>query len=124
MQGHSWREPNINGVCSRDNLLKEINDEAYVINLDGYADVLWITLYMLDNDAIYFDSFDVEHICKEINCFIGDKNRQKTYSEYKHMIQLCMDILALYLLTICLQARLSLTILVFFCRMILKEATK
>ena len=40
MQGHSWREPNINGVCSRDNLLKEINDEAYVINLDGYADVL------------------------------------------------------------------------------------
>ena len=37
---------------------------AYVINLDEYADVgtYWIALYVLNNEATYFDSFGVEHI--------------------------------------------------------------
>ena len=38
----------------------------YVINLDEYADVgtHWIALYTLNNDAVYFDSFGVEHVPK------------------------------------------------------------
>ena len=41
---------------------------AYVINLDQYADVgtHWIALYASNNGVIYFDSFGVEHIPKEI----------------------------------------------------------
>ena len=31
-------EPRFNGVCSRDNLYKNIKYGAYVINLDEYAD--------------------------------------------------------------------------------------
>ena len=31
-------------------------------------------MYLLNNDVIYFDSFGVEHIPKEIEVFIGNKN--------------------------------------------------
>ena len=37
----------------------------------------WIALYILDNDAICFDSFGVEHIPKEIKNFINNKNITK-----------------------------------------------
>ena len=37
----------------------------------------WIALYILDNDAIYFDSFGVERIPKEIKNFINNKNITK-----------------------------------------------
>ena len=55
---------------------KTIKDRAYVINLDEYADVgtHWIALYAKNNEVIYFDSFDVEHVPKEIKRFIGHKN--------------------------------------------------
>ena len=48
--------------------LKEIKDGAYVINLNEYADVEthWIALYVLSIEIIYFDSFGVENIPKEI----------------------------------------------------------
>ena len=60
-----------NGVYSRDNLPK-MKDGAYVINLDEYSDTgtHWIALYVQDSDVIYFDSFGVEHIPKEIKAFI------------------------------------------------------
>ena len=54
--------------------IKRMNpDWAYVINLDEYADIgsYWIALYALDNDITYFDSFEVEHVSKEI---VRDKN--------------------------------------------------
>ena len=43
-------------------------DWAYLINLNEYADTgsYWIALYALDNDISYFDSFEVEHVSKEI----------------------------------------------------------
>ena len=34
----------------------------------------WIALYVKDNDITYFDSFQVEHITKEIKAFIKNKN--------------------------------------------------
>ena len=53
-----------NGVYSRNNLLKKINDEAYVINLDKHADTgtHWIALFCSRNEIVYFDCFGVEHI--------------------------------------------------------------
>ena len=61
-------EPRFNGVYSRDNLSKTIKNVAYVINLDEYADVgtHWIALYVKNNKLIYFHSFGVEHVPKEI----------------------------------------------------------
>ena len=69
-------EPRFNGVYSRDNLLKRIKNGAFVINLDEYPDVgtHWIALYAKNNEVIYFDSFGVEHVPKEIKRFIGHKD--------------------------------------------------
>ena len=55
-------------VFSRNNLLKKVEDGAYIINLDEYADVgtHWIALFSNKNNIIYFDSFHVEYILKEI----------------------------------------------------------
>ena len=69
-------ESRFNGVYSRDNLPKTIENGAYVINLDEYADVgtHWVALYVKNNGVIYCDSFGVEHAPKEIKRFIGHKN--------------------------------------------------
>ena len=64
------------GVCSRYNLAK-VKDRAFVMNLDVYKPIgtHWIALYVNDNNkrasynAIYFGSFGVEHIPKEITKF-------------------------------------------------------
>ena len=76
IQEYYKNEPRFNGVYSRDNLLKTIKNGAYVINLDEYQDVGtdWIALYVKDNEITYFDSFDVEHVPKEIKKFIVHKN--------------------------------------------------
>ena len=54
---------------------KKIKNGAYLINLDEYADVCthWIALYVKNNEVIYFDSFGVEHIPREILHFIREK---------------------------------------------------
>ena len=82
-------EPRFSGVYSRDNLPKIIKNGGYVINLDEYADVStrWIALYVKNNEVIYFDSFGVGHVPKEIKRFIGNKNTKQTYLEYKQIIQ-------------------------------------
>ena len=69
-------EPRFNGVYSRDNLPDKIKDGAYVINLDEYSDIgtRWIALYVSTKPVTYFDSFEVEHIPKEIKNFINNKN--------------------------------------------------
>ena len=47
-----------------------------MINLDEYHDVgtHWVALYVNNKSATYFDFFGVEHIPKEIEKFIGNKN--------------------------------------------------
>ena len=76
MKEYYENEPRFNGVFSRDDLPKTIKNGAYVINLDEYADVgtHWIVFYVKDNEVIYFDSFGVEHVAKEIKRLIGHKN--------------------------------------------------
>ena len=74
IQGYQ-NEPRFNGVFSRDNLPNSIKNGAYVINLDEYRDIgtHWVALYVNNKTIIYFDSFGVEHIPKEIIKFIGNK---------------------------------------------------
>ena len=59
--------------------LKKIKDRAYVINFDEHADAgtHWIDLYVSNNEIIYFESFEVENVPKEIEIFI-EKKKQKT----------------------------------------------
>ena len=80
IQKYDQNEPRFYGIYSRDHLHNKIKDGAYVINLDEYLDIgiHWIVLYSLNNNVIYFDSFGVEHIPKEIRKLIGNKNIQTT----------------------------------------------
>ena len=57
-------------------MLEKIKDGAYVINLDKHEDfgTHWTALYIPNEDAIYFDSFGVEHVPEEIEKIIGNKN--------------------------------------------------
>ena len=75
IQRYYQNKPRFNGVYSRDNLSR-IKDGAYIINIDEYSDIgtHWIAWYVQNNDVTYFNSFGVEHISKEINTFIGNKN--------------------------------------------------
>ena len=68
-------ELRFHGVYSRNNLPNKIKNGAYVINLDEYENTgtHWVSLFVKANEVIYFDSFGVEHIPKEINKFIRSK---------------------------------------------------
>ena len=85
IQKYDKNEPRLNGVFPRNNLPKKIKNGAYVINLDEYADVCthWIALFCNRNEIVYFDSFGVKHVPKDIKEFIGNK----TFFEYKQTIQ-------------------------------------
>ena len=62
-----------NGVYSRNNLPNKIKKGAYVINLDEYENTgtHWVSLFLKTKYTVYFDSFSVEHIPKEINKFVN-----------------------------------------------------
>ena len=84
MQKYYKNEPRFNGVFSRNNLPKKIKDGAYVMNFDEYADVgtHWIALFCNRNGIIYFNSFGVEHIPKEIKEFI-DRHSSNSSTSYR-----------------------------------------
>ena len=64
-----------NGVFSRNNLPK-LKNGAYIINLDHSENMCthWIVNFVKSNEVIYFDSFGVEYIPKEIMKRIENKN--------------------------------------------------
>ena len=68
-------EPRFNGVYSRNNLPNKIKKGAYVINLDEYENTGThsVSLFVKPKYTVYFDSFGVEHIPKEINKVIRSK---------------------------------------------------
>ena len=68
-------KPRFNGVYSRNNLPNKIKKGAYVINLDESENTgtHWIALFVKPKYTVYFDSFGIEHIPKEINKFIRCK---------------------------------------------------
>ena len=63
-------------IIEWNNFPEKIKDEAYVINLDEYADVgtPCIALFCKRNQIVYFDSFGVEHVPEELKKFIGNNN--------------------------------------------------
>ena len=62
-------------MYSRNNLPNKIKRGAYVINLDEYENTgtHWVALFVKPKYTVYFDSFGIEHIPKEINKFIRSK---------------------------------------------------
>ena len=68
-------EPRFNSVYSRNNLPNKTKKGAYVINLDEHENTgtHWVSSFVKPKYTVYFDSFGVEHIPKEINKFIGNK---------------------------------------------------
>ena len=68
-------EPRFNSVYSRNNLPKTIKKRAYVIYLDEYEimGTHWVALFVKPKYTVYFDSFGIEHIPKEIKHAIGNK---------------------------------------------------
>ena len=67
IQKYYQNEPKFMGVYPRKNL-PNIKDGACVINLDEFKSVRthWTALYVNGKNIIYFDSFGLEHILKEI----------------------------------------------------------
>ena len=68
-------EPIFNGVYSRNNLPNKIKKGAFNLNLNEYKNTgtHWVFLFVKTNEVIYFDSFGIEHIPKEINKFTRSK---------------------------------------------------
>ena len=66
---------------------QKIKDGAYVINLDQYADLgtHWIALFCNRNGIVYFDSFGVKHIPKDIKEFIGIKHFSSTSKRFSNV---------------------------------------
>ena len=64
-----------NSVFSRKNLPK-IKDGVYVINLDDKNSngTYWVSLFVDNNLAVYFDSFGIEYIPQEVLNKIKDKS--------------------------------------------------
>ena len=62
-------------MYSRNNLPNKIKKGAYVINLNEYENTgtHWVSLFVKPKYTVYFDSFGIEHIPKEINKFICSK---------------------------------------------------
>ena len=69
-------ERRFNGVYSRNTLPNKIKKRENIINLDEYENTAthWIALFVKPKYTVHFDSFGIEHIPKEINKFIGNKN--------------------------------------------------
>ena len=88
IQKYYENEPRFNGAFSRNNLPKKIKDEAYVINLDDYADVgtHWIALFVTEM-KLFILSFGVERIPEEIKKFIENKKIKANMFRVQAMIQ-------------------------------------
>ena len=92
-QKYYKNEPKFNGVYLRNNLPK-VNDGVYVTNLDEYKSIEthWIALNVNASHLLYFDSFAVEFIAKEIKTFI----RNKTVKTNLYRIQAYNSIMCRY----------------------------
>ena len=65
IQKYHQNKPKFDGVYWINNL-PEIEDSANAINLDEYKSIgtHWVTLYVKENNIVYFDNFGVEHVPK------------------------------------------------------------
>ena len=80
IQKYYQNEPKFSGVYSRNNL-PEIQGGVYAMNHDEFKSIgtQWITLQVNGNNNVtYFDSFEDEHIPKEIK----NQRKQKYKNKY------------------------------------------
>ena len=72
IQKYYQNKSKFNGVYLR-NSLSKIKDELFIKNLDEYESIgiHWMTFQVNDNNVIYFDSFVIGNIPKEIKKSIG-----------------------------------------------------
>ena len=98
---------------------------AYVINLDEYADVVthWIYLFCKKSEIVYFDSFGVEHVPKEIKEFIGNKNIKANIFRIQSNNPIMCGYFCICSLILCSLVKNWLILLVFFLLMILRKMT-
>ena len=75
IQDYFKNEKRFNGVYSRNNLPK-LKKGVYVINLDHSKNTgtHWVVIFVKEDGVIYFDTFGVEYIPKEIMERIKNKN--------------------------------------------------
>ena len=119
-------ELKFNGVYSRNNLPK-IKDRAYVINLNGCKSIgtHWIALYVNANNIVYFDSFGVEHIPKEIKKSIGIKNIiTNIYRIQAYDSIMCGYFCIVFIEFSCKKVRFCFIIQIYFLLMIMKRMIK
>ena len=66
-------------MYSRNNLPNKIKKGAYAINLDEYENAAthWVSLLVKTNESVYFDSFGVEQIPKELDKFINSDTTKR-----------------------------------------------
>ena len=86
IQKYYENEPRFIGVFSRDNLPKKIKDEAYVIDLDEYANTgtHWIALFCI----LFISIASVLNIfLKKLKNVLEIKISRLIFFEYKQMIQ-------------------------------------
>ena len=107
IQKYYQNESRFNGVYSRDNPPDKLKDGSYVINLDEYSDIgtHCITLYALNNNVTHFDSFEFEHIPKEIKIFIDKSVVAKNIFRIQAYDSVMCGYFVLNLLILCLQAK-------------------
>ena len=72
---------------------------TYVLNLDEYKSIRphWIALSVNGDNVIYFDRFGVEHIPKEIEKFMANKNIINSFRirAYNSIICGCFSIVSI-----------------------------
>ena len=61
------------------NLLTNFEIRKYYPNDSRFNGTHWIALYVLNIEIIYFSSFEVQHVPKEIKIFIGSENIKKKH---------------------------------------------
>ena len=103
--------------------LKKIKDRPYVINLDEYADVgtHWIALFCNRNEIVYFDSFGVEHVPKEIKEFIGNKNIKANIFRVQENDSIMCEYFCIEFIDFMLAGKKLLILQIHFLHMILKK---
>ena len=84
-----------------------IKKGAYVINLDEYVDIgtHWVALYVKSNKVIYFDSYGVEHIPKEVKKFIGNREIKANIFRLQAYDSIMCGYFCIELLILCLMVK-------------------
>ena len=119
-------EPRFNGVYSRNNLPKTIKKGVYVINLDEYENTgrHWIVLFVKPKYVVYFDSFGIEHIPKEIKQAIGNKEIKANIFRIQAYDSIMCGYFCIEFINYMFDGKSLLILLAYFHHMILKRTMK